>query len=742
MPNLITVTSVADSGEGSLRAAIAAAQDGDIIQFDGSLANQTIALSGDIAISKNIEVDGSGAANLAISGNRASRIFSAGGGVNFAVKNLAIVDGKTDGKGGGIWLRDSGTAITVVNCRFENNEAGVGGAIQIGYGGRATVLNSQFNGNKGISANNGFSAGAIANDGSGELVIKDSQFTNNQGFNGGAIYSLLSSLTVENCKFLNNEAIGEGGGAIFTDGGNPVGPGGTVAGTIAVRGSWFEGNKAKGEGGALFLYGYQSDKIILEDSTVINNSVSKGTQGFGNGVARGGGLRSNSDLTIRNVTFANNTSAGQGGGIWIDGDSPTNIFNSTFSGNRVTDDVGGAMVFNTGINAPVNIVNTTIVNNWANRANGAIWMNNENQPVTLTNSIVAFNTASGVYYEPRDGGGNVEYPAPTYPGRRVAANSQIVDPQIDTLQNVGGMLVHPLLAGSPAVNAGVVYPKTLGVTNIEPIGGTDNDALVYTQPIGVIDTQTISAKKVEQRNVSQNVPQNVQQDPTPEIGASEVPLNTSDTGKVPSSKYVKVNGSAANDVLVGNAEYNYLAGVAGDDMVVGNSKQDILVGGLGDDTLIGNRGSDRQIGGAGADRFVYSGSSRLSAFRDSTLNRLDQISDFNAAEGDRIKLDFDSKFATTDLPKGLSVTTHISGRSLLDAVNAAYADKNSAAQGAQALSTEESVLLKWNNRTFLVINDKTLGFSRGDDLVVELMGVNLTTLLTNAGTLAVESYFA
>jgi serralysin len=203
-----------------------------------------------------------------------------------------------------------------------------------------------------------------------------------------------------------------------------------------------------------------------------------------------------------------------------------------------------------------------------------------------------------------------------------------------------------------------------------------------------------------------------------------------------------VNGSTANDVLVGNAEYNYLAGVAGDDMVVGNSKQDILMGGLGDDVIIGNRGSDRQTGGAGADRFVYSGSSRLSAFRDSTLNRLDQIADFNTAEGDRIKLDFDSKFATFDAPKALFVALNISGRSLIDAANAAYADKNSAVQGAQILSAEESVLFKWNNRTFLAVNDKNLGFSRNDDLIVELTGVNLTTLPTDAGTLAVSLYFA
>lgn len=709
MPNLITVTSAADSGTGSLRAAIAAAQDGDTIQFAQSLANQTITLtSGELALSKNIEIDGSGATNLTLSGNYASRIFSAGGGINFALKNLAIVNGKTSDKGGGVWLRDSGTAITVTNCRFENNEAGIGGAIQIGYGGKATVLNSQFNGNKGVSANSGFSAGAIANDGSGEMVIKDSQFTRNQGFNGGAIYSLLSPLTVENCIFRDNEAIGEGGGAIFTDGGNPVGPGGTVGGTIAVRGSWFEGNKAKGEGGALFLYGYQPDKIILEDSTVINNSVAKGTQGFGNGVARGGGLRSNSELTIRNVTFANNTSAGQGGGIWIDGDSPTNILNSTFSGNRVTDDIGGAMVLNTGINAPVNIINSTIVNNWANRANGAIWMNNENQPVTLTNSIVAFNTASSVYYEqqigyqPRDGGGNIEYPAPIYPGRRVAANSQIVDPKIGELQKIDGVWIHPLLVGSPAINSGVTNSGT-----------------------GVINT--------DQRNIPR--------DSKIDIGAFELSSNTPYSTQAQQPNFVQIDGSAVNDVLVRASTNNNLVGGSGNDLLIGTSQQDTMVGGTGKDTLIGGMGGDRQSGGADADRFVYSGSTPFEALRNSTLNQLDRITDFDPLKGDRLQLDFDNNLATTDLHKGLFVAGRISGRNLVEAAKAAYRDKNSVVQGAQAIAVNEALLFQWSNRTFLVINDKKQGFSRSDDLMVELTGIAMTALSTPTGTLAVGSYF-
>ena len=44
----ITVTTNADSGEGTLRNAIASAADGDTIKFDSSLSGETIALtSGD-----------------------------------------------------------------------------------------------------------------------------------------------------------------------------------------------------------------------------------------------------------------------------------------------------------------------------------------------------------------------------------------------------------------------------------------------------------------------------------------------------------------------------------------------------------------------------------------------------------------------------------------------------------------------------------------------------------------------
>jgi hypothetical protein len=491
----ITVTNTNNSGAGSLRDAIARAQSGDTIAFASTLANRTITLtSGEILLNKNLTIDGSAAPNLTLSGNNASRVFFVERNMSATLRNLTIANGTTvDSKGGGGVGTGNFTTLNVVNCQFVNNRAVVGGALRTGYGARTTVTNSQFDNNDGtLNGGTGFSAGAIATFGAGgaggpgSLTVTGSRFTNNRGFNGGAIYSLLGPLTVENSVFFNNRAIGDGGGAIFTDGANPVGPRATVGGTISVRGSWFEGNQARGEGGALFLYGYAPDKIILENSTVIGNSVTRSAKNL----ARGGGLRANSELTVRNVTFANNTADGQGGGLWIDGKQPINILNSTFSGNRVVSDAGGAMFLNTELTVPVNIQNSTIVNNSAGQANGALWMRNASQPVTLTNSIVAFNTAGDrlqqqVGFQPRDGGGNIEFPAPVFGARRVASGSQIVDPLIGPLQNIGGVLVHPLLSGSSAINTAVAGALPTDQRGAARVGRADVGAFEFgaTSPL-------------------------------------------------------------------------------------------------------------------------------------------------------------------------------------------------------------------------------------------------------------------
>src|SRR5215216_4533483 len=68
--NVITVTNTNDSGQGSLRQALVDANDGDTVNFDCSLQNQTIILtSAELAIDKNVTITGPGPDMLAVSGS-------------------------------------------------------------------------------------------------------------------------------------------------------------------------------------------------------------------------------------------------------------------------------------------------------------------------------------------------------------------------------------------------------------------------------------------------------------------------------------------------------------------------------------------------------------------------------------------------------------------------------------------------------------------------------------------------
>ena len=69
-----TVTTLSDSGAGSLRAAIASTAAGGTVTFAPGLEG-TIPLAGELTIDKDLTIDGPGARKLAISGNDASRVL-------------------------------------------------------------------------------------------------------------------------------------------------------------------------------------------------------------------------------------------------------------------------------------------------------------------------------------------------------------------------------------------------------------------------------------------------------------------------------------------------------------------------------------------------------------------------------------------------------------------------------------------------------------------------------------------
>src|SRR6516164_9806958 len=232
VPSLWTVTSPADSGDGSLRAMIAAAQNGDQIVFDPSLQGQTITLtSGQLAITKSLDIEGLGADQLAVSGNHASRVFSISGGVTVTLAGLTITDGRVgSGDGGGI-LNDSST-LSLANDVLSNNQAlGApggpvnGGAIINRSGGTLTVTDSLFVHNQAIGgvANGNCAGGAINNNYFSSATVSRSTFMGNDpiggdgglGFaRGGGIYNALGiPLTIESSVFTGNRAVGGNSGA-------------------------------------------------------------------------------------------------------------------------------------------------------------------------------------------------------------------------------------------------------------------------------------------------------------------------------------------------------------------------------------------------------------------------------------------------------------------------------------------------------------------------------------------------
>lgn len=98
-------------------------------------------------------------------------------------------------------------------------------------------------------------------------------------------------------------------------------------------------------------------------------------------------------------------------------------------------------------------------------------------------------------------------------------------------------------------------------------------------------------------------------------------------------------GEAGDDLLSGGGGRDRMLGGAGNDRLYGNKGHDRLLGNIGDDTLGGGEGNDTLIGGAGDDSLTGGSGADCFVFNASDGN--DTIADFNASEGDILKLDAD-----------------------------------------------------------------------------------------------------
>lgn len=99
-----------------------------------------------------------------------------------------------------------------------------------------------------------------------------------------------------------------------------------------------------------------------------------------------------------------------------------------------------------------------------------------------------------------------------------------------------------------------------------------------------------------------------------------------------------LEGGEGADLVLGNLGDDWLDGGDGDDVMRGGQANDTLLGQAGNDWLSGDRGDDTLTGGAGADIFHSFGDAGI-----------DQVTDFNLAEGDRVLLDPGSEWSVSQV---------------------------------------------------------------------------------------------
>ncbi|MEI9863753.1 MAG: choice-of-anchor Q domain-containing protein [Limisphaerales bacterium] len=192
----LNVVNTNDSGAGSLRQAIANLSPGGTIAFDPSLAGKTIYLtSGELLLTKNSTINGLGANQLTISGNRLGRVLDIAPGTTNMISGLTIADG-------------------LANAAIPNPNLGGG----IYNGGDLTLINCAIRGNSATNTSSGW-GGGIYSTNIVRLIGCIVGPTNQAGLVGGGVYAHFSStLQMLNCTVVSNTSSFQGGGVVANTG--------------------------------------------------------------------------------------------------------------------------------------------------------------------------------------------------------------------------------------------------------------------------------------------------------------------------------------------------------------------------------------------------------------------------------------------------------------------------------------------------------------------------------------------
>lgn len=386
-----TVTNTNDSGPGSLREAVAsAAFEGDVIDF---AVEGTILLNGIIRFDrKHLTINGPGMDILVLDAQNGPGIFHSQA---YPLSSLKINN---------MTLQNclNGAAIRM-DLVSQTADADVN---------RLVVHKCKFRNNANFTSD----GGAICAKHFAHLEITQSIFESNIGTTGRAVYIeqnpsfvlIPSTIKIQQCRF-SNYTCNFQGGAIHLNIGKTA--------DVLVDLCEFTNNVATNGGGAIFWY-----EVAVPKSAVLSRSTFTGNKGGSTGVLYHAGQTQNfthqNCLVVENSTFSSNlnnlTPIFNVGKIWLR--------NCTITGN-----ITGLYNSNTCF-----VENTLIAGNTTDVAGAS---NN-----SLGNNLIG-----------KGGPGFTN----GVNGDIVGTSTSPIDPKLDFLQYDGGYTkVHPLLPGSPAIDAG------------------------------------------------------------------------------------------------------------------------------------------------------------------------------------------------------------------------------------------------------------------------------------------------
>lgn len=292
-------------------------------------------------------------------------------------------------------------------------------------------------------------------------------------FGGGIQVATGGYLTLADSHLTANTATGIGGG-LHVDGGTAV----------LLRVTLYQNNANYG-GGI-----YNNGDLTLADVTLAENDATSG----------GGGLYNNQSATLSNVTLATNNT-GDGGAIFNSATATITMSNGTLSGNQAN---FGAGLFNNGV---ATLTYVTIAGNQALGGGGGIIHNSGGVPrLTMTNVILAQNTAPTtandqcLFYKAPDSLTYSLWSGVSCGAAAADGNQPDTDALLAPLGFTGTGLpseltmTHALLLGSPAEDMGtcVSGPATdqRGVTR--PQGAGCDVGAVETIPVPPVYGLTLS----------------------------------------------------------------------------------------------------------------------------------------------------------------------------------------------------------------------------------------------------------